>query len=105
RARQALSRVPESWLGEYDSTKQTYELFVPARRKPKAALPLILYVSPGPGPDGWKHFERLARSRGFLFAAPHGAGNDCPPRKRVRIVLDVLDDVRRHFSIGPDRTS
>lgn len=101
---QSLTRVPPNWLGDYDSTKQTYELFVPARRNARAALPLILYVSPGSGSEGLKHFERLVRARGFLFAAPHGAGNDCPSRKRVRIVLDVLDDVRRNFPVDPDRT-
>jgi hypothetical protein len=42
--------------------------------------------------------------RGILFAGPLNAGNDCPGQKRVRIVLDVLDDLRRNYLIDPDRT-
>jgi pimeloyl-ACP methyl ester carboxylesterase len=37
-------------------------------------------------------------------ASPRGAGNRCPFPRRVRIVLDVLDDIRRRFPIDPDRT-
>jgi predicted esterase len=101
---QSLLKVPDNWLGDYDSTKQTYELFVPTRKDTKTPAPLLLYVSPGGEPNGYKTFEKLAKAKGMFFAAPRGAGNDCPPRKRVRIVLDVLDDVRRNFAIDPDRT-
>ncbi len=95
---------PAAWLGEYDSTKQEYELYVPARKDRKKALPVIVFVSASPGPAGWKQLGKLCKARGFLFAAPRGAGNDCPPKKRVRIVLDVLDDVRRNYPTDPDRT-
>src|SRR5262249_24977645 len=101
---QSLLKVPDNWLGEYDSTKQTYELFVPTRKDTKTPGALLLYASPSNDPNGYKAFEKLAKAKGMFFAAPRGAGNDCPPRKRVRIVLDVLDDVRRTFAIDPDRT-
>jgi poly(3-hydroxybutyrate) depolymerase len=101
---QSLLRPPELWkMGEHDSKKQTYELYVPRRNK-KTALPLLLYLSPAGEPGGWPSFEKLVRGRGLVFASPRGAGNDCPPPRRVRIVLDVLDDVRRQFPIDPDRT-
>src|SRR5262249_42580870 len=32
-----------------------------------------------------------------------GAGNNCPIGQRARIVLDMLDDVRRHYRIDPDQ--
>jgi hypothetical protein len=67
-------------------------------------LPLVLFVSPSNEPMGWKHFEALCKQCGIAFAGPWGAGNDCEPKKRVRIVLDVLDDVRRRVPIDPDRT-
>jgi dipeptidyl aminopeptidase/acylaminoacyl peptidase len=95
---------PAKWLGDYDSAKQEYELFVPARRDRKARLPLIVFISASNDPAGWRHFQRLCKARGFLFAGPRGAGNDCPEPKRARIVLDVLDDVRRHYPTDPDRT-
>jgi pimeloyl-ACP methyl ester carboxylesterase len=100
----SLATVPGDWLGEYDSTKQTYELFVPKRIKPKTPLPLVLFLSPGRDGKPGQVFVRLAQARGFLFAAPHNAGNDCPSKRRVRIILDVLDDVRRQFPVDPDRT-
>jgi hypothetical protein len=53
---------------------------------------------------GWKYFESLCRQQEIIFAGPRGADNDCPAKKRVRIVLDVLDDLRRHHHIDPDRT-
>jgi hypothetical protein len=61
-------------------------------------------ISPTDRPAGWKTFERWCKARGFLFAAPYGAGNDCPSPRRVRIVMDVLDDVRRNFATDPDGT-
>jgi hypothetical protein len=100
----SLTTIPAGWLPDYDSTKQTYELYVPPRKPSKARLPLILYLSPGKDAGSGKALERLCRSRGFLYAAPHNAGNDCPGPRRVRIVLDVLDDVRRHFPVDADRT-
>jgi poly(3-hydroxybutyrate) depolymerase len=103
-ATQSLDPPPAKWLGDYDSTKQSYQLFVPWRRDTRTPLPLLLYVSPGDGSEGWKHFQGLAQAKGFLFAAPAGVGNDCPSRRRVRILLDVLDDVRRHYPVDPDRT-
>lgn len=102
---QSLKQAPEKWkLGDYDSTKQTYELFVPTRKDTKSPAPLLIYLSPGNEPNGYKTFEKLAKATGTFFAAPRGVGNDCPSPKRVRIILDVLDDVRRHFAIDPDRT-
>ena len=100
-ASQSLGKPPAAWLGDYDSTKQTYELFVPTRKNSKAGMPVILFLSPGDDSAGWKSFEKLARSQGILFASPHGAGNNCPPKQRVRIVLDVLDDLRPQLSHRP----
>ncbi|HEY7313520.1 MAG TPA: hypothetical protein VH643_29485 [Gemmataceae bacterium] len=103
-ANRSLVETPADWLGEYDSKRQQYELFVPPRRDGKKPMPVILFVSPGKEPMGWKRFEGLCKRQGVLFAGPRGAGNDCPPKKRVRIVLDVLDDLRRHHAIDADRT-
>jgi pimeloyl-ACP methyl ester carboxylesterase len=100
----SLVRPPAEWLPDYDSKQQFYELFVPAGYTPKKPYPLILFISPSSEPMGWKSWERVCKQLGILFAGPHGAGNDCPGKKRVRIVLDVLDDVRRHYHTDPDRT-
>ncbi len=101
---QSLAEPPADWLKDYDSTKQQYELYVPPRRDPKKPLPVILFVSPSGEPMGWKAFEAVCKGQGFLFAGPRDAGNDCPPKRRVRIVLDVLDDVRRRHPTDPDLT-
>ncbi|MGH7174301.1 MAG: hypothetical protein ACRELF_04970 [Gemmataceae bacterium] len=99
----SLVNPPANWLGDYDSKTQQYELFVP-RRQTKKPLPVILFISPSNEPMGWKRFEKLCKQQGILFAGPRGAGNNCPGKKRVRIVLDVLDDLRRHYPIDADRT-
>jgi pimeloyl-ACP methyl ester carboxylesterase len=100
----SLVNPPADWLGSYDSKQQQYELFVPPRREAKKLLPVILFISPGDEPTAWKRFEKLCKQQGILFAEPRGAGNNCPPKKRVRIVLDVLDDLRRNYPIDVDRT-
>ncbi|VTT99277.1 Uncharacterized protein OS=Lentisphaera araneosa HTCC2155 GN=LNTAR_23709 PE=4 SV=1 [Gemmataceae bacterium] len=88
----------------YDSAKQTYELFVPARKDAKKPLPAILFVSAGDEPAGWKAFEPLCKDKGFVFIGVRGAGNGVDGPKRVRIILDCLDDVRRQLPLDPDRT-
>jgi dienelactone hydrolase len=100
----SLAKPPDGWLTAYQSTEQMYELFVPKVKDRKAPLPLILYLSPSREASAGKGLARIAQARGFLYAAPHNAGNDCPSKKRVRIILDVLDDLRRQFPIDPDRT-
>jgi hypothetical protein len=104
-ASQSLANPPAAWLPRYDSIAQNYELFVPSRRgSAKKPLPVIVFISPTNEPLGWKHFEGLCKDNDILFAGPRNAGNDCPPKQRVRIVLDVLDDLRRNHYTDPDRT-
>ena len=88
----------------YDSTKQRYQLYVPkGARKDKAAA-LVLFISPGDGPQGWKNWQRVCEQQGVFFASPLGAGNSTPAGQRSRIILDVLDDIRRLYPIDPDQT-
>jgi predicted esterase len=107
-ANQSPAQPPADWLpADFDSTRQRYELFVPPALIPKnkkKAWPAVLFISAGGDPAGWRQFENVCRRQGILFASPHGAGNDCPMQQRVRIVLDVLDDLRRNYRIDPDRT-
>lgn len=104
-ANQSPKSPPEKWLGDdYDSTEQTYQLFVPADYTSKKSWPVILFISPSDRAVGWLAMKHLCRKRDIIFAGPHGAGNRCPIRKRVRIALDVLDDVRRKYNVDADRT-
>jgi hypothetical protein len=100
----SLAKPPANWLGDYRSTQQTYELFVPSTYQAKSSWPLVLFISPDNGPAGWKQWEATCKKHGVLFASPHAAGNGTPGKRRVRIVLDVLDDLRRTYNIDPDRT-
>jgi hypothetical protein len=96
------ARLPEG----YESTEQSYELFVPPGYRPDKAAPLILHVDPGERSSGWRLWKTVCQRHGVFFAGPHHAGNaesvERPVRRRI--VLDVLDDVRRRYSIDPDRT-
>src|SRR5262249_35610008 len=83
----SLAEPPADTLGkDYDSTKQTYELFVPNRKDAKKPLPAILFISAGDEPGGWKAFEALCKDKGFVFVGVRGAGNNTPTGKRVRII-------------------
>src|SRR5437870_13268825 len=54
----SLVEPPADWLpADYDSTRQTYELYVPPRRDPKKPLPVVLFISPGAVPGGWIAFH------------------------------------------------
>src|SRR5258708_4337530 len=102
---QTLAHPPAKPTGDgYDSAKQTYERFVPERKDPKKPLPAIVFVSAGDEPGGWKAFETTCKDRGFVFVGVRGAGNNVPPPKRIRIMLDCLDDVRRQIPLDADRT-
>lgn len=103
-ANQSPAEPPANWLPNYESTQQRYELFVPPGYRPKISAPVILFVSPGQDSAGWSEWQPVCEQAKAIFASPYGAGNDCPQPRRVRIVLDVLDDLRRNYSIDPDRT-
>jgi dienelactone hydrolase len=89
---------------DYDSLKQRYLLFVPKTYDAKKAWPLVVFISPGDEPGGWAAWRAVCEREGVLFCAPFGAGNNCPAGKRTRIVLDALDDVRRHYRVDPAQT-
>lgn len=104
-ATKSLEKPPANWLpADYDSTKQVYDLYVPPDYDAKKSYPVVVFVSPGDGPGGVKEWEAVCKQKGIIFAAPHNAGNNCPTPRRVRIVLDVLDDVRRNYHTDADRT-
>lgn len=88
----------------YDSRQQRYQLFVPKTYDPAKPWPLVVFISPGDDPLGWRFWQKPCEEAGVLFCAPYGAGNNCPLGQRTRIVLDMLDDVRRRYRIDPDQT-
>jgi len=102
---QSLTTLPMGFLdADYDSKKQSYELFIPPNLDLKKPAPAILFVSAGDEPQGWKAFEGPCKQLGFVFIGVRGAGNAVAFPKRVRIILDCFDDVRRQVPLDPDRT-
>jgi hypothetical protein len=89
---------------DYESARQRYQLFVPPTYRATRAWPLVLFVSPGDDPLGWPPWQKVCEERDLFFCAAYGAGNASPPGPRIRLVLDVLDDVRRRYRIDPART-
>jgi predicted esterase len=89
---------------DYQLEKQRYQLFVPADYADKKAWPLVVFVSPGDDPLGWRAWRKACEDGGVFFCAAYGAGNNEPPGVRVRIVVDMLDDVRRRYRIDPEQT-
>ena len=90
--------------GGYDSAKQRYQFFAPKGVRKDKPSALVLFISPGDGPQGWTNWKTLCEKEGVLFASPFGAGNSTPAGPRTRIILDVLDDIRRQYAIDPDQT-
>ncbi len=88
----------------YDPRKQRYQLYIPPNYQAGKAWPLILFISAGSGPGGWNSWKKACVKHDAFFCSAFQAGNSCPPGQRVRIVLDMLDDVRRTYRIDPDQT-
>lgn len=103
-ANQSPKEKPAGWLAGYDSTKQRYELFVPDGYREKKSSAVVIFISPGNQPSGYAAFREACTNLGVIFASPYEAGNNCPSPRRTRIVLDVLDDVRRRFNTDVERT-
>jgi poly(3-hydroxybutyrate) depolymerase len=103
-ASQGFKPAERKLPANYDSTKQRYQLFVPkSDRKDKPAA-LVLFISAGDSPQGWKNWQKLCEQEGVFFASPFGAGNSPMMGQRTRVILDVLDDIRRNYAIDPDQT-
>lgn len=91
---------------DFDLTKQRYQLFTPKGYKADktTAWPLVVFISPGDAPMGLASWKTVCEKHGVLFCSPYKAGNSVAAGQRTRIVLDMLDDVRRHHRIDPDQT-
>jgi hypothetical protein len=87
----------------YLPMSQSYQLYVPPGYTPLRPTGLVLFVSENDTPDEFKLWEPICRKLGIVYASPYGAGRSCPTTDRVRIVLDVLDDVRRRLNVDTDR--
>jgi hypothetical protein len=94
------SKLPE----DYDSRKQRYQLYVPSGYNANKSWPLIVFISAGDGPAGWNEWKATCVKHGVLFCSPYQAGNSCPAAQRARIILDMLDDVRRRYRVDPNQT-
>src|SRR2546426_823228 len=60
----------------YDSTKQKYQLYAPTGAKKDKPAALVLFVSAGDTPQGWKNWQPYCEKEGVFFASPFGAGNN-----------------------------
>jgi hypothetical protein len=93
----------EAKLAEHVSTRTFYSLYVPPTYGPRAGQPFLLFLPADDQPADLKTWEPICRKYGVVFAAPHDTGKGGTEVKRVRIALDVLDDVRRRLHIDTDR--
>lgn len=93
----------QSLGSDYDSTRQTYELFVPERESPNGH-PLLLFIPAEDDVKGWRYWSKLCAQHQVLCAVPHDVGRDKTVTRRLRAVLDVLDDIRQRYRVDPDRT-
>jgi hypothetical protein len=103
-SRRSLDPQPSAEMKRYEASRQSYELYIPPGHDPQRFYPLIIHVTPGGHSDAWAIWKGTCQRHGLILAGPHNAGNDVDMPRRCRIVLDVLDDVRRRFRIDPDRT-
>jgi pimeloyl-ACP methyl ester carboxylesterase len=87
----------------HDATQTVYQLWVPRSYKHAAPHPLVLFISPKQFPDEWGSWIDVCSKHGVMFAAVPGGGSNAHPALRLRVALDVLDDLRRRMAIDTDR--
>lgn len=88
----------------YDATKQRYQIHVPKLVRRDRPAPLVLFISPSDQPSGLAAWQSVCDQGGVLFVSPFAAGNNVPAGQRIRVILDVLDDVRRHYRVDSEQT-
>ena len=96
--------APVDQFPKYAWQRQSYDFFRPSNFSDDEIRPLIIYVSPSNRSQGWHFWEAACRRHGVMYASPREAGNSVGFDRRVRVVLDILDDVRRRYQVDPDRT-
>jgi predicted esterase len=96
-------QTPKEVMAGYDSTRTRYQLFVPVSYKHARSSPLILFLSSADIPDEFASWATVCRKHDVLYASAHEAGDNCPATKRLRIALDVFDDIRRRMNVDTDR--
>lgn len=87
----------------HDSSQTAYQLWVPNTYRHAVPHALVLWVSAKPAPDEQMVWDTVCRRHGLLFAAAHQGGNAVHPSRRMRLTMDVLDDIRRRMNVDTDR--
>lgn len=88
----------------YRSQEQKFWLYVPPTYVKTKSWPLLVFISPSDAPLGWRHWQKVCIDNRMIFCAAYGAGNRTPAGKRLRIVLDMVDQVRRQYNVDPEQT-
>lgn len=81
-----------------------YALYVPEQYRPEKAYPLILCLH-GAGFSGEAYLDRWVPRLGekYILACPSVPMGSWWTRYGEELVLKVLEDVRRHYHVNPDR--
>ncbi len=98
----ALATTPRE-VQLHDSTQTFYHLWIPQRYRHANPHPLILHISNKQFPDEWGTWIDICTKHGVIFAAATGGGELAHPSLRMRLALDVFDDVRRRMAVDTDR--
>lgn len=96
--------TPDDLPATYTWRGQSYDFFHPNDSADGDSNPLVIYISPSNRSKGWHFWEAICRRHGVMYAGTQKAGNSIRFDRRIRIVLDVLDDIRSQYQVDPDRT-
>jgi predicted esterase len=100
-----------AYVSDVDKTLQPYRVYVPSAYDGKKKYPLIIALH-GMGGDENSFFlgyengliKREAEARGYIVACPKGRGSaSMYIANAERDVIDVIAEMKRDYSIDPDR--
>jgi predicted esterase len=100
---QALPLESQLDTFKHDPAFTGYRLWVPQLYRHATPAPLILWVSSQSVPEEFTAWDGVVAKYGILFAAVLEGGNDVSAAKRMRLTVEVFEDLRRRMNIDPDR--
>ena len=86
---------------EYDLSKESYTVFVPAIYDPAKPIGLMVFISSSP--QGWVPYKQTCEQHYCIWVSANKSGNDRPPPIRWGLALDAVFNLKKLYAIDDDR--
>lgn len=88
---------------DYKLADESYGVTVPASYKPGVPYGLLVFVHAGVSGDCEANFRGLLEKHRLIWIGANKSGNDRNPPVRVGLALDAVHNMKKLYTIDPDR--